>query len=176
MKLFAIILFLAVTSCTGISGHSQSEWDRMSVAELEGQAAQLHPAAMYILASKLFKAGNKDEAVFWFYAGQLRYRFHLKASPNLDSSGDPALFTSLFEVIGRPINEYAFGDITTLAKTIQRVLDWDDRTANNFTSKSKNATALKAIRDGLSSMRSEIEASKEQIYRQRESNGLKNRA
>ena len=62
-----------------------------------------HPATYYILAQKLFESGKKDEAVFWFYAGQLRYRFHLLANPNLEPSGDPALFASLSEVIGRPV-------------------------------------------------------------------------
>src|SRR5215212_9300237 len=39
-----------------------------------------HPAVFYMLAKKLFEAGEKDEAVFWFYAGQLRYRAYLQAN------------------------------------------------------------------------------------------------
>jgi hypothetical protein len=81
---------------------------------IEGQ----HPAVYYVLAQKLFASGQKDEAVFWFYAGQLRYRFHLRATPGRDPSGDPALFASLSEVIGRPINEYAFGDLDALRATL----------------------------------------------------------
>jgi hypothetical protein len=34
----------------------------------------------------------------------------------LDPTGDPAVFAALSEEIGRPINEYAFGDIPQLAK------------------------------------------------------------
>src|SRR5690349_19842431 len=73
-------------------------------AGIEGK----HPATYYMLAGRLFKDGDKDEAVFWFYLGQLRYRFHLAVATNLDPSGDPALFGSLSEVVGRPLNEYAF--------------------------------------------------------------------
>src|SRR5262249_44723347 len=93
-----------------------------------------HPATYYILAQKLFESGKRDEAIFWFYAGQLRYRFHLVANPKLDPSGDPALFASLSEVIGRPLNEYAFGDLKALDATLDKVLTWDKATPNGFTS------------------------------------------
>src|SRR5215510_15118295 len=81
-----------------------------------------HPAVYYVLARKLFETGQRDEATFWYYAGQLRYRFYLKATPGLDPSGDPALFGSLSEVIGQPINEWAFGDLDALRATLDRVL------------------------------------------------------
>jgi hypothetical protein len=69
-----------------------------------------HPSYFYILAGKLFAAGKKDDAVFWFYAGQLRYRVYLVMNKDkLEPSGDPALFASLSEEIGRPLNKYAFG-------------------------------------------------------------------
>src|SRR4030095_3345483 len=90
---------------------SQSDWLKQTPETLKVGIEQNHPAAFYILASKLFGDGKKDEAVFWFYAGQLRYRFYLKANPGLNPSGDPALFASLSETVGRPVNEYAFGDI-----------------------------------------------------------------
>jgi hypothetical protein len=76
----------------------------------------LHPGREAI------RSRQKDEAVFWFYAGQLRYRVYLLANKDkLKPSGDPALFASLSEEIGRPLNEYAFGDIPQLAKTIDAV-------------------------------------------------------
>ena len=89
-----------------------------------------HPSTYYILAQKLFETGKKDDAVFWFYAGQLRYRFYLMANPKLEPSGDPALFASLSEVVGRPINEYAFGDLKALPATLDKVLAWDEKTPN----------------------------------------------
>ncbi len=84
-----------------------------AVQELAGE----HPAEYYKRAGELFKEGKKDDAVFVFYLGQLRFRTHLLAKPGGDPTGDPAIFTSLSEVIGKPINQYAFGDIPTLART-----------------------------------------------------------
>src|SRR5262245_1763464 len=97
---------LAQTSPSAKSPSAQSDWSKMTPEALKVGIEQNHPAAYYILASKLFAEGKKEEAVFWFYAGQLRYRFYLKAMPGLDPSGDPALFASLSETVGRPLNEY----------------------------------------------------------------------
>ena len=154
----------------------KDDFNNMPVETLKAQATAIHPAGIYILASKLFQSGAQDEAVFWFYVGQLRYRFYLMASPNLDPSGDPALFSSLQEMLGRPLNEYAFGDIPTLVKTIDRVLDWDKSSPNEFFSKTEHAAAWESTRSGLASMRDEVKASAAQIKEQRLRNGLSNRA
>ena len=134
-----------------------------------------HPATCYLLAQKLFAAGDKEEATFWFYAGQLRFRFHLAANPGLDASGDPALFASLNEVVGRPINEYAFGGQRALVATLDRVLAWDETTPNGFTSKRDHAAAWKRIRDGLGEMRRYVVENGDSIRAQRTANGLENR-
>lgn len=172
-------LVVTVIVCGVALGQAQPSgpgaFEAMTPEQLKAGIARQHPAAYYILAGKLFKAGEKDEAVFWFYAGQLRYRFHLGANPDLPRSGDPALFASLSEVVGRPLNEYAFGDLTQLSATIDKVLAWDERTDNAFTSKTTNAAAWTATRDGLSEMRRQVMASADQIRAQRTKNGLENR-
>src|SRR5258708_21562527 len=98
----------------------------LSIEQLKNGIENQHPAYFYYLAKKLFAAAQKDDAVFWFYAGQLRYRVYLAVNKDkLDPSGDPAVFSELSEEIGRPINEYAFGDIPQLAKTIDAVIAWE---------------------------------------------------
>lgn len=154
---------------------SQSEWAKLSPEALKVGIEKNHPAAYYLLAAKLLKAGQKDEAVFWFYLGQLRYRFHLEANPDINPSGDPALFASLSETVGRPINEYAFGDIPSLVKTIDEVLKWDETHENGFTSKTAHAQAWKRIRDGLLTLRAYVLEKEEEIKRERTVHGLKNR-
>lgn len=134
-----------------------------------------HPATYYVLAKKLFESGKQDEAVFWFYAGQLRYRFHLMANPNLDPSGDPALFASLSEVIGRPLNEYAFGDLKALDATLDKVLTWDKATPNGFTSTKTHQAEWIKTRDGLGSLRKYLAENGDSIRAQRKANGLPNR-
>jgi hypothetical protein len=69
-------------------------------------------------------AGRKDDAVFFFYLGQLRYRAYLLSDPKRDRS----LFDAMMSAMGPPINQYAFGDIKALIATIDRVIAWDGAT------------------------------------------------
>lgn len=134
-----------------------------------------HPAAYYQLAASLMGAGRQDEAVFWFYAGQLRYRIHLSCIDAAMQQDEAPLFAALSESIGRPINEYAFGDPPALAATLQKVLDWDGETANGFTSTVDCAAAVAQNRKGLADLRQSVVDGAETIRAERAKNGLPNR-
>lgn len=130
---------------------------------------------MYQHAAELFGDGKKDEAVFWFYAGQLRYRIHLAARPNLPPDQDAAVMSSLNYSLGTVINEYAGGNPEEWAATITDVLEWDASTPNEFTPKADFPEAHNANRDGLSSLRERITENKEKIRNERAARGLENR-
>ncbi len=147
----------------------------MDIPAMKATIASQHPAAYYELATRLFGEGQQDEAVFWYYAGQLRFRIHLACHPELKPDGDPAVFASLTEAVGRPINEYAFGDPPALAETIGKVLDWDAATENGFTPKSECTDAIAAQRAGLGELQDYVEGNADEIRRQRTANGLPNR-
>ncbi len=134
-----------------------------------------HPAEDYKRAAGLFGSGRKDEAVYWFYRGQYRYRTHLAARPNLRRDGDPALFASLNETVGRPINEYAFGDIPRLLQTLDRVIAEARSEDDPFTPKAEFAAAHQRTLAGITGMRNEIDQTRETIRAQRTRNGLPNR-
>ena len=131
-----------------------------------------HPAEYYKLAARLFAAGKKDEAVFWMYAGQIRFRAYLATHPDLARDAEPALFASLSESVGRPINEYAFGNIPSLAETLDRVLAWDRAHADPFSPK---GGARDRVVDGLRKMKLDIVATADDIRANRARNGLANR-
>ena len=61
------------------------------------------------------------------------------ARRDLKPDGDPALFASLSEVVGRPLNEYAFGDIPALARTIEAVLAYGAADPDRFTPPASSA-------------------------------------
>jgi hypothetical protein len=140
-------------------------------ASLNGQ----HPSEYYQTAIKLFSAGQKEEAVFIFYLGQLRYRTLLKAKSFPDGDPNPVLFASLSEVVGKPINEYAFGDITGLDETLQAVLAHDAANPDTFTPPADFPAAHTEIRDGLEKMRQGLVANAEDIRAKRKEKGLENR-
>jgi hypothetical protein len=134
-----------------------------------------HPSFYYVLAQRLFAANRKDEAVFWFYAGQLRYRIRLSCHPDLRPDIEPALFGSLQETVGRPVNEYGFGDPPALVATLERVLAWDAATHNGFEPRTACATQIAQQREGLGQLIRHARENGDEIRRQRTANGLPNR-
>ena len=170
-----VLLGALLFGLVGGSGARADELADQAPAQIERGIEAKHPAAYYILAAKLLREDRRDEAVFWFYLGQLRARAHLAARPDLEPSGDPALFASFNAVLGQPINQYAFGDIPALVRTIDAVLDWDRDHPDSFTPQSRFQEAHTKSRQGLSGLRDEITARREEIRAERARNGLGNR-
>eukprot|EP01113_Clastostelium_recurvatum_P043806 TRINITY_DN7305_c0_g2_i1.p1 TRINITY_DN7305_c0_g2~~TRINITY_DN7305_c0_g2_i1.p1 ORF type:complete len:143 (+),score=16.38 TRINITY_DN7305_c0_g2_i1:62-430(+) len=114
------------------------DYSTREVDRLIAEAEVLHPAALYTLAAKLLREGRPDEAVLWFYIGQIRYRFML-AVENITARGGATegqprmmmgrpsdgaiLFSALSESVGRPINEYAFGEVDKAVEQINSSLE-----------------------------------------------------
>jgi hypothetical protein len=179
----AMWTFLVVLSSPGFQAQAQSalavhsfshqemsNWNALA-KNLENQ----HPAEYYKSAKNLFLSGRRDEATFIFYLGQLRYRIYLVANPSLPQDGDPALFSALSEAVGRPINEYAFGDIPVLERTIQAVLVYDEAYPDRFTPSGKAPKQRQTIREGFERMRAKILTDADLIRAGRLKNGLQNR-
>lgn len=173
IALAAIVLaFLSVAASAQRAPKPADDYVSQSVPQLIAGIEREHPAAFYALAKKLLLAGQRDEAVFWFYAGQIRYRAYLKFNPRLDPSGDPALFASLSEVVGRPINEYAFGHIPSLVAAVDRALAWDAAHADAYAPKGPER---EQVVDGLRAMKAQVLATADDIRKRRTANGLENR-
>lgn len=134
-----------------------------------------HPSEYFVEAGKLFREGRRDDAVFLFYFGQMRYRTFLAARPDLPKDRDAAVFSSLMESIGRPINEYAFGDIPRLAAIIDEALDADARAPDPLTPPNLYPRAHTQVRAGLRALRAEILKRRDEIRQTRARNGLGNR-
>lgn len=134
-----------------------------------------HPAFYYTLAARLFAANRKDEAVFWMYAGQLRYRIRLTCHPGLRPDIEPALYGSLQETVGRTINEYAGGDPAAWAAGVERARNWDAETRNGFEPKAPCAAAIAQQREGMGRLIEQLRADPDAIRRMRTQNGLPSR-
>ncbi len=175
MKFKTIFVCALLLCAPWVEASEQDKYTRMGVEDLRQQASELHPSALYILAGKLFSDGKKDEAIFWFYVGQIRYRFLLGANPKLDPSGESAVFSALQSTVGRRINEYAGGDPDTWVAMIKKARQWDRDNPNEFTSKQEHHVLHQEILGGLDQMTSHIENNKESIRQERAKRGLENR-
>jgi hypothetical protein len=141
---------------------------KLTPAQIEQQLPDAHPINYYIYAEQLFQAGRKDQALQWFYAGQLRYRFLLKAVPGSESAGGAPLFDSLLEEFGPPLNHYGASDPTNWVKQIDAALQWDASNPNGYTSKTRYARQLHDARDGLVNFRAYIVAHADELRKKAE--------
>ena len=98
-------------------------------------AQQVRPGPMtpsawtdYHRAAELFNAGKRVQAGCVMYRGQFRARLLLLVEGNSPSDGAPALFASLSETVGRPINEWLGGDRDEWIAAMECARDW---AANN---------------------------------------------
>jgi hypothetical protein len=157
-----------------LAGAMQAQTGVRVPPEANALAAR-HPADYYKQAASLFGSGRKDDAVFIFYLGQLRYRAHLAARRNLPADGDPALFGSLSEMVGRPLNEYAFGDMSALAAIIDAVLAYDAASPDRFTPPAQFPNVHAGVREGLVKMKEQMLTDADRIRESRRKNGLENR-
>jgi hypothetical protein len=159
----------------GIAAVGKDGADQSQSQSIEALAAGIeheHALAALELSKHLWEAGRKDDAVFFFYLGQLRYRAYLSANPNGDPSGGRALFDALMSAMGPPINQYAFADIQALVATIDRVIAWDDGHTDDYTTRK----AREDVKAGLKKMRDDVIARQDEIRRTRSQNGLPNRS
>lgn len=100
-----------------------------TILSIKGNSQNFAPPVMYELSRTLFSLNKKDEAAFWFYAGQLRARFD--ANRCSDISARQAV-SVLDQEYGTPINQYTFQDIGKLESIIHGVVEWDRLTPYKY--------------------------------------------
>lgn len=167
-------LLLATLACLGLlmapAFAQKQDVAKMSNEEIVAAAPDLHPSALYLLASRLLAEGRGQEAANWMYAGQLRYRILISTGQE-----DGTLFSALTEQVGRPVNEYIAGDVDEWIAAMDFALKWDAAEPNPIVSTDKHRAAAEEIRGGLVKFRDSLDGRREEIAREREKNGLKNR-
>ena len=124
---------------------------RAAVAEVIAAADRAEPLSLMLAASRHFELGAQEEAVLWFYAGQLRARY----SPQL--AGENGQLVTISSVtLGEGINMYAMRDIVKMIESIAKAMHWDEQTYETWARANKldpaSAELLKRrsdARDGL---------------------------
>lgn len=167
----------AILFCLGLSMPSlaaqEPDLSQMSNDQIIAVAPDLHPSALYVLASRLLAEGEGQEAANWMYAGQLRYRILITAADEADRQEELVLFNALTEQVGRPVNEYIAGDVDEWIAAIDFALEWDETHPNSLAGAGQ--PAADEVRAGLIQFRDSLDGQREVIAREREENGLENR-
>lgn len=103
---------------------------------------RFQPPVFYVLSQVLFKAGQREEAAFWFYAGQLRARFD--ANRCTDTTARQAVDV-MNQSYGGPINRYLFQDLSKAQELISKVVDWDRKTPYAYDPRWINLHGIQAV-------------------------------
>jgi hypothetical protein len=166
-KIVKWILTLTILFSSFSLHANRVDYGNYSVKQLKQQAATIHPAGLYILASKLFKENKKDDAVFWLTVGHLRFRFHLITKAESTAPDGSSLFSTLQNFIGTPIYDYAGINPETWITTAQKAKQWDLNNRNSFTPKEKYKKEYAAIHDEIDGMIKYITNNKDKIKNDR---------
>lgn len=122
------------------------------------------PLQLFSPAAVLFQHGKKDEAVFWFYAAQLRVRYQLA----FEKGDRGQLLSVMLMTVGPLINNYAFQDVSNLKRILDRVLEWDKKTPNPFREKTRSENIEKQIDQvyaGLRDLKAKLSAERDDLER-----------
>jgi hypothetical protein len=136
---------------------------RAAVTEVMAVADRAEPLWLMLAASRQFEMGATDEAVFWFYAGQLRARY---ASP---ATGDGTQLVTIYTMsFGEGINAHGMRDVVKMIETIARAMQWDEKTYDAWATANRldpsNAELLQrrmAARDGLVAFATDLRANRQ---------------
>ena len=139
----------------------------MTTSELMNNASRLHPVGYYILAVKLFHEGSKDESIFWFYVGSLRFRYYLSSIGDDPYHPENELFGKVQFEIGGLLLDYAGGDPESWSNQIIRSAEWDNNNSNIFFNKQRNPDALQEGHRSMRELAIKLIDEKDEIIRQR---------
>lgn len=156
LPVFMLMVFASKQGQTQSLDDGLPELAEQSIEQILDGVQAKHPLNYIFLAMKLFSQGEADQAVKWFYVAQIRYRAHLKARPDLEPSGDPALFGSMMAVVGPSINQYAAKDSDHWAALIDAAVEWHHTNDDLFLDKASYQEVYLEVLGGLEALRLEI--------------------
>jgi hypothetical protein len=142
---------------------------------------------MYVTAIRLYDFGLKDDATYWFYSAQYRWRLLGSIVPPeaIGGLGTPEFETiqannAFFQLAGPYISGYAFGNLPKLTEIIEKIIKENEQIPE-FEKIYPNMKLLpasqwpeknKEIADGLRKLVDHIAKNGDQIKAQRKQNGI----
>jgi hypothetical protein len=125
-----------------VLGKGSPDEKQKVIENIKAHSENYAPPVFYALSRVLFESGNKDEAAFWFYNGQVRARFDADRCTDASAHG---VVDALNAQFGRSINQYTFQDIPKLEALMPRVLDWDKKTPHKYDQRWINLSGMDAM-------------------------------
>jgi hypothetical protein len=133
--------------------------------ELESSRNMKEPLSWFMPALTLYRNDERKDALFWFYAAQLRTRYEL-----VFEGGDRGqLLSVMLMTVGGPINNFGFQNPDLLLATFERVLKWDAATPNPWRTDEQNPdqrARVAKIYDGFEVLKQKVLSERETLKEQ----------
>lgn len=123
---------------------------RKAVEHIRSNPRFYTPPVLYVLADFLFKNGQRVEAMYWFYAAELRARY------DANRSQDPsvqATIKAMNRVYGRDIQPYAHRNIDTLRQIVVAAIQFEQDTPHNYDHRWINLHGMQAARTAVAAQK-----------------------
>ena len=130
---------------------SSSQQDKL-IDQIKANPSKYNPVIFYHMSRVLFDQNKKDEAAFWFYAGQLRARYDANRCADVSARSAVAVLNQEF---GAPINRYAMQDLQKLEDTVNKVVAFDEKTAHDYDNRWINLHGMGSMIDSLEGKQTE---------------------
>jgi hypothetical protein len=98
---------------------------------------KLHPKEYFTMALQLMTGHKLNEASFIYLIGYVRYSYYNFSNPEYSSEDDGALATSLFSIVGEPMQMFLRSDIDNYISLLKKTFVWCSSHDYNFFSKNK---------------------------------------
>jgi hypothetical protein len=166
-------LFLAaVLSVAAISVNAAAltmeQVNSLKPKEVEKSLTESHPSMYIAYSIRQFKSGKQDDAVLWYYIGQIRWKYLLLVNPDPASESQFAAVTKDF---GQVIGDWAGESTQAWANTIERALAWDGANPNSVPTKDHPAE-LEQARKLVEDMRTYVVRNEAAIAADRQTRGI----
>lgn len=124
---------------------SEQERDK-TIAQVKATPSKFNPVVFYHMSKALFDKNEKDDAAFWFYAGQLRARYDANRCADISARSGVAVLNQQF---GAPINQYAMKDLTKLESIVNKVAEFDAKTPHDYDHRWINLHGMGAMLESM---------------------------
>jgi hypothetical protein len=145
-----------------------------NAAQLRIGLTQKHPSAYLYLARALWQEGKKDEAVIFYYVGQIRYRAYINTLPAPEDVPEVKLYENLKSEIGDEVNEYAARDLDNWLSLIDGALQWHREKPCEFLPKDDYSLLYELMIYNFDKLREYVANNKDLIRKQRAEQELVN--
>lgn len=153
-QMIALAALCCWSTCVFCASLTTVDLKNLPGPAIEARLAAEPYVSDYLYAARLLSEDKKDDAVFWYYVGQLRGRVYYTAHPS-DQDGIET-FSSVTQVLGESINAYAGSDPAKWAAIINKVLAWDASHDDPQSPKGQFESQRQQVRAGLSQLRDSI--------------------